>query len=636
MDDAGAGGAPVGGDAASRRKRAFAARKAANRAAKHCVVKASLAGRVRSAALRAHIDALVTSVSQLVHKASLLLNAVLQSLCNTEDHEPLLETDFLIDATQASKNAFIHLFTVGTGRGAYPALLRDTWATLFDGWPPVERVTGDTQVITYAAAQLHTNLVTSCTHAFEGRLKWHVRRWVAAQNGLEAAAVWPVFCGVLGVACRTAVPPTAAAWVAQQRARLGLAAGELCDIAWRKAHVMAVVRYYHHILRAMEGDAEARRFTLAPVAEIKRHFITLDTKALRSSKLFDDIEDDDAMWDAAFDVRGLRGGAWENGATVQTDGVALCIKLKLPDAAPPKPAAGAKKRKRESAPAAAADTTTVLAIDPGRSTLMHGVARHADGSETTHTLTRRAWYNAAGKPRADARRARWNLEVAEAHAALSDVSPKTARLGDFLVYLAVVRTHYAALWAHKLHVRWRREDLRFHRLKHAAMDRWLAGVKRQLGGDDVKVAYGAAVFAATGRGEEAPAPTAFQYKRLLLAFGQQNVTLVNEDFTTKCCAACGARGETTVLQNVFEDRAAARPIRGLKRCNATECCSFRSRDGNAARNILAAFLAAARGAPRPTHLCRDTPGGHAKPTRWNLHTDPPQEQQQTAAVARNT
>ena len=210
-------------------------------------------------------------------------------------------------------------------------------------------------------------------------------------------------------------------------------------------------------------------------------------------------------------------------------------------------------------------------------------------------------------------------------AALSAVTPKTADLVAFRAYLAVVAAHHAALWAHKLPPRWAREGLRFHILKHRVLDRWLAGVKAELqaGGKTVKVAVGAGTFSPTGKGESEPAPTAFQYKRVQLAFGAEHVSLVNEDFTTKCCAACGARGVASVLQDVFDPRArreGARwlPIRGLKRCSHTDCCSFYDRDANAALNILAAFEAAVRGEDRPAHLDRDTEEVHAERGRWQL------------------
>jgi len=583
----------------------------------------------------------VASVSQLTHKASLLLNVTLLRACAGEGEMPLL-----VD-TQAGKNAFIHYLTVGTGsRAAIQPVIQAAWDACFGGWAPIARVMGDTQAIQYAAALLHTNFVVSCTHALEGRVKAHVKRWVAAQAGWDAKAAWPVQCAILGWNCKTALPAGASPFVAAERAALGLAPGDVCDIKWRKAHLPNIVRYYHRILTALranngEGEANefARGFTLAPLSSVKRHFVTIDTKILRGIQApSKNASTDEALWAEAFNLSGLRGGTstntntrWEHGATVQTDGVSLCVKFKLPGAAPaPVSAGGAKKTKkrpRPSAPPAADANTVILAIDPGRSNLMHGAARVGDsGAIKSFRLTRAALYNGAGKPKADKRRAHWNAEAAVPFAALAAVTPKTADLVAFRAYLAVVAAHYAALWAHKLHARWGREDLRFHVLKHGVMDRWLSSVKAELtkGGKTVKVAYGAGAFSPTGHGESEPAPTAFQYKRVRLAFGDANVSLVNEDFTTKCCAACGARGVSSVLQNVYDPRArrvGARwlPIRGLKRCSHTDCCSFVDRDANAALNILAAYEAAARDDDRPAHLRRDTPEVHADPRRWELH-----------------
>ncbi len=72
-------------------------------------------------------------MSRLTHKASLLLNAALLTLCEGSAVAP--PNDVPVASDQASTNAFIHLFTVGTGRGrrAYPEILRAVWNDVFAG-----------------------------------------------------------------------------------------------------------------------------------------------------------------------------------------------------------------------------------------------------------------------------------------------------------------------------------------------------------------------------------------------------------------------------------------------------------------------------------------------------------------------
>ena len=355
---------------------------------------------------------------------------------------------------------------------------------------------------------------------------------------------------------------------------------------------------------------------------------------------------------------GLRGAGWVRGATVQTDGVSLCVVFKQaataalvqPDVAAAPPAS--RKRKRGSPPPpppALGANDVVLGVDPGRTTLMHGVVRAPDGGVREFALSRAAFYSASGKDRRDARVARWNSEVAAEHAALAAAPPKTADGAAFDAHLAAAAAAHAAMWAHKLPLRWGREGLRHHVLKHRAMDRWLGGVKAALEAlppasaaaaaapRRIRVAYGAARFSPTGAGEPAPAPTAFQFARLALAFGADAVGMVDEFCTSKCCAACGARGVTSVLQDVYDPKTRVEgrrwhAVRGLKRCGSTECCSFRHRDANGALNILAAYEAAARGAPRPRHLVRDNDATAAPRGRWELA--PPSAARSAARAAR--
>ena len=649
-------------------------RKQANAHARHCVVKCSLPSRVRHAALRPAIEALVSNVSQYAHKASLLLNAVLLRAC--AGRGPAWDA---LDASQSGRNAFLQLFYCGSVSSAkVDAPLREAWDDAFASWPLPPRLKGDTQAMAYAAQLLHTNFVVSCTHAFDARQKAHIRRFIQAQQIDAHGAVWATQCAVNGWNCKTPLPPdqAVAQFVTAERAALGLQPGQSCDERWRKANLPAVVRYYYRILVAAAAHPLARKFSLAPLCSIKRHFVTIDTKILRAL-VGDKALSDEALWELSFKNLRLRGGAWAVAPTVQTDGVALCVRLVLAGAVEPPPprVAGAKRKRgdaRPSAAPAAEDGGAVLAIDPGRSTLMHGVARVKDpvtgaSSLKQFMLTRAALYNRAGKPFADKRRARWERVNAVATAALSAASPKTHDYDALRAYISVVRAHYGALWSSKLQKKHAREDLRFYRRKHAVMDGWLNRVKAALG-PRARVAYGSASFAASGKGESAPAPTDFQYKRLCLAFGAGNVSLVDEYCSSKCCAACGQRGKTSILQTVVEpDRAArrtattarrlakrqqrrsaargrgpdpdppvservvvdaaaaqtprgARPeLRGLKRCSSTECCSYVSRDANAAVNILQAYEASARGAPRPRHLARDNTASAARPTRVVLH-----------------
>ena len=129
------------------------------------------------------------------------------------------------------------------------------------------------------------------------------------------------------------------------------------------------------------------------------------------------------------------------------------------------------------------------------------------------------------------------------------------------------------------------------------------------------ILYGAAMFAATGRGRRS-APTTAMRKACVTACGAAWVRDASEHRSTKCCSSCGC-----VLDKVWAptpervyDAAAAKAqrelpegwaraparavapwsvVRGMLRCDTDECRarSLRHRDGDACRLILANALA---------------------------------------------
>jgi len=205
------------------------------------------------------------------------------------------------------------------------------------------------------------------------------------------------------------------------------------------------------------------------------------------------------------------------------------------------------------------------------------------------------------------------------------VSPKSVRGVDWDAYIAVLVANLAALWAHRRHARCGRENLRAYIAKTRTIDKWCRELKATAtagGATDVRVAIGAAPFSHTGAGEVS-APTTYAFRRVCVVFGARAVLPVDEYGTTKCCAACGAGGSTTVLQDVYDDaqRVAGQPwraVRGLKRCDSSDCCNYYDRDHNAALNILAVYVALVGGLPRPAHLSRTNPAVHVAKGRCTL------------------
>ena len=89
------------------------------------------------------------------------------------------------------------------------------------------------------------------------------------------------------------------------------------------------------------------------------------------------------------------------------------------------------------------------------------------------------------------------------------------------------------------------------------------------------IAYGAAKFPSTGRGELS-APTTSLFRACCRHF--QHVVLVDEFRTSKTCSICGGDLASVKLRGVI--------VRGLHWCGSTKCRRLLNRDYNAAVNIL--------------------------------------------------
>lgn len=126
----------------------------------------------------------------------------------------------------------------------------------------------------------------------------------------------------------------------------------------------------------MEQFEDARKFTLAPISSIKRHFITIDTTVLfemmKNVELID-MKKNDFMalrreqWGSVFNISGLcKKGTFSD--MVETDGVSACFHFKVPKV---EKKLGNRKIKK---------ATRVIAIDPGRSNIIYGVEHLGNGT----------------------------------------------------------------------------------------------------------------------------------------------------------------------------------------------------------------------------------------------------------------
>ena len=401
-----------------------------------------------------------------------------------------------------------------------------------------------------------------------------------------------------------AVPPEVNEFIAKERALLGNPKDlQITD----KTSVAMLLCYLFHILEFYREQGVGRGFSLAPICKIKRHFMTIDTTVLHEllknvateagsacpewlatfrrvsrADLFQDPAFVDTMWRTTFDLDGLRRRR-TFGRQIDTDGVAMVAHFQVTLRQRGKHAKRLRQRHtvRQS-------SARVIAIDPGRSNL---VTAFDSATSRITTLTRREYYQRAGITKANAKVANWELPLQGITASLAKTSIRTSSSRLAYEYRQVLVRNYDRLWELRTERKRAKAALTVYAGKQHALDGFFAGLKA--GANDrrpVVVAYGAATFHPTGKGE-----VSVPVKRVLRVCQRHfPTTLVNEHLTTKVHHACHHR--LNPVSRVSE-RAA---IRGL--CWCPTCSKFVSRDGNAARNILRVYRSMALGAPRPHDL----------------------------------
>lgn len=368
-----------------------------------------------------------------------------------------------------------------------------------------------------------------------------------------------------------------------------------------------LLRYLFHILNFYREHDVGNGFSLAPVCKIKRHFMTIDTTGLYEllknvaaeadtklcppwlvhlrhvplKQLFKNPKVIDAMWRDTFDLDGLRRRR-TFGKQIDTDGVSMVVHFHATCRQRTKHAKRVRQRRQRQT----STSSRVIAIDPGRSNLVTALD---SSTSKTKTLTRRDYYHRAGIKRATAKVALWEFELLGVGTSLAKTAIRTTSARLSYEYRQVIIRNYERLWR----VRTERKRAKLALSCYAGKQRVLDTFFAHLADGNVEpavVAYGAATFHPTGKGEQS-----VPVKRVLRVCRRHLRTeMVNEHLTTKVHHACGER------LNPVSQASSRIAIRGL--CWCQTCSKFVSRDGNAARNIMRVYRLMTLGKPRPHDL----------------------------------
>jgi hypothetical protein len=558
------------------------------------VIKASLSGRFCqfghhwSAEARATmlqiLDEQVQNLSQMVVRGSMVANEVL--LTCLREGLPLPDLD--------KTNFFRHCVV---GKSSDPIVSR-LLETRFANHPDIARIKGDWQAVTILSNRYAVNARNSLIHAFLSRQQAFVRRWLEFQN-LPKQHKWGIIRHINGWPCNDDFEePAVQALIKRHRELLQ----EPQDLHPKNLHPHVVVRYYYE-LQLFYDNVGCAKFSLLPLCDQKRHFMTIDTTVLLHLLLevsnrmgahaptwiqviaeYNKICSDtihifrDDMWDKTFD-RIKRSSKYRFGHLVDTDGIAACFHYDTPKAAVDADVGGGYH-------SPFTDAERVIAIDPGRTNLVTAYDSYFD---TYHTLTRKEYY---GTFRGSTRKLGiWERTLQPVHEEMSEYSLRSADEAKCEGYRNVYYKWYYTIWASRLALNRAREKLNIFSKKKQALDRFFQKMKGPSDAPAPKVAYGAASIRPHAHGElSVPVKGILKVCQKYLS-----TTMVNEFLTTKTHHACGSRMHP--VKNEGED-ASVRPIRGLYWCPT--CGKFVNRDRNAALNILLAARCADGG--RPNHL----------------------------------
>lgn len=540
------------------------------------VVKCSLQNRLIEKSLLPEIEKWVLTVSKITNKGSLVFNRLLLHCLNNG-----IELPNLSDLT-----LYLQCLNIGSGvilKRNPP--LEEVWNNYFTEYPSIPKIKGDIQAYTYAAKTYQTNFINSLKFTFEKRQKYFIRKWCEV-NKIDSSNIYPIICEVnkRNYISKGELSEKVKDFIEIQKETLGNE--EEITTEWIGSHKENVVSYFWVILNYIQQFEDVRKFTLAPISNIKRHFISIDTKVLfrmlQNIKLFEgNLKTFQSLrnehFNTIFNLKGLSTG--EFSYMIETDSVSACFHFHVPEKKVSPCSNQTKQRSR------------VIAIDPGRVNLVYGVEKTNTGIKT-YSLTRREYYNSSGMNASNNITSKWEKDIEEAEKIFRQQSIKTVDENIWDQFLADYISVYDILWEGKTGKKWARNNFRTYCLKRKTLDNFFQKMK---GNTKPVIAYGAAKFNSTSRGELS-APTTYVSKRCAKHYP---TVMVDEFRTTKMCYKCRKPLQPTF--RYIEDQ--LREVRGLRWCRSTNCCTFLNRDLNAALNILRCFKSGNKNI-RPKYLSR--------------------------------
>jgi len=596
----------------------------------------------------AHLLEYVRTFSQSVHKGSILFNIFLlkslkENSANFEhlDANHISDTFHSVGICDIKKNTFV----------------TDLWNTYFKKHPfkKNDPQAISAQVFSNYGKIYDTNFHNSLWMNYRKRQSLYIKTWLK-ENKLEYLVYfvqakinnWPYTPRDEEQAKKEKkLDKKLINFIEEQRKELGITDGTCVSEVWlkHKERKIVLVKYYYKILSYLEQFDDVKLFTLAPITKITNIYMPIDSWTLyhilqhfleennilqtdtKISKIVYKTvkENEAALWNYVFDVDKIEKMKMNKKKEktsnftylIDTDGFATSIhfrKTKKNPSLTEKQLNDIERNKLQT------KNMRVIAIDPGRTNLIYGVEVIKEGEVNKYELKKSTYYQACGMNKEAAWKKRRMDEIMQEELIYREHSLKTTKIETYVKFISNYLKVYNVLWKTKTTKKWLGWKFRTYCLKNKFIDTMINKMVTSdpdvdIGKEKKKVviAYGAAKFSPTGKGERA-GPTSWLSKQ----FSKKIKTVFIDEFnTTKKCCDCGntlhaVKDEITkeekvrrknirlnkrkktqfIVEEKKVDKDKAKDlklveIRGLRWCST--CRIYKNRDLNAAMNILEVF-----------------------------------------------
>lgn len=538
--------------------------------------------------LNQEIEQWIMTTSKIIHRMSLIFNRFLLFCCSHNREMPLFQDSFFTNMALYGLKK-----TLKQSKNDY-SLLQDYCDNEFhtENFPIIKRQRGDCQAIVIACLKYKVNFLNSLRVPFFERQKKYIIQWLLYNKvDYKKGDIYHIQSYMNGwKTTPNDLPLLITQFIKEERDHLG---HQTIDQTWLDANNNSslILHYYFHILQFYTEKECGKKFRLAPLCQIKRHFLTIDNTVLREillnvrkkckdkdlvfpnwiSEKIDQKEMSLDVWKNVFNYEGLRRKRTFS-HRIDTDGVKICFHFQMTKKTPSKTRTknGFLSKQKER----------VIAIDPGRVNL---ITAYDEETNRYYKLTRKYYYRACGIKAFNKKCILTNLKCKGIYEAMSKTPTRSIKEQDWYNYQMLVTRHYNQLWEMNTTIEQSRGRFRVSRLKEKCLDRFL----NQWNDPNRKtvLAYGGAVMNPTGKGELS-VPVKYIYEKCKERYQTE---IVDEKYTTMKHFRCKKQTADVFIES--------KKTRGLRWCPT--CRELVSRDKNACQNISMIY----KSEERPTYLC---------------------------------